>query len=89
MYLQRDRSVYSLQGYELFVFYNILYFVPGLQILFNLQDHSYSLTPELIYTGLDDLELRLRATAPIGEELTEWGEKPNEYKLEFRLRYYF
>lgn len=69
--------------------YNLLYFVPGIQFLYNLEDHSFSIAPELNYDGFDDLSLRLRLNVPIGDALTEWGEKPNDYKVEFRLRYYF
>jgi hypothetical protein len=69
--------------------YNILYFTPGFQVLYNLQDSSYSVAPELNYEGFDKLDLRLRLTLPVGDELTEWGEKPNDYKLELRMRYYF
>jgi hypothetical protein len=68
---------------------NILYFVPAVQVLYNLEDNSYSIAPELNYDGIDPLTLRLRLTVPIGDTLTEWGEKPNDFKLEFRLRYYF
>lgn len=35
------------------------------------------------------MSIRLRASVPFGDELTEWGEKPNDYKVELRLRYYF
>lgn len=69
--------------------YNLLYFVPAIQMLYNLEDNSYSIAPELYYDGIEPLTLRLRLTVPIGDPLTEWGEKPNDYKLEFRLRYYF
>jgi hypothetical protein len=69
--------------------YGLLYFVPGLQILYNLEDRSYAVSPEASYSGIDDFDLRLRATFPIGDRLTEWGEKPNDYKVEFRVRYYF
>lgn len=69
--------------------YNILYFTPGIQFLYNLEDASYSVSPELNYDRYDDLGLRLRLTVPVGDELTEWGEKPNDYKLELRVRYYF
>ncbi len=69
--------------------YNLLYFVPAIQVLYNLDDDSYSVSPELNYDGFDDFSLRLRVTVPIGDTLTEWGEKPNDYKAEFRLRYYF
>ena len=68
---------------------NLLYLTPGLQVLYNLDDRSFSVSPEASYTGWEDLELRLRATVPVGDELTEWGEKPNQYKVELRLRYYF
>jgi hypothetical protein len=68
---------------------NILYFTPGVQVLYNLEDNSYSIAPELNYDGIEPLTLRLRLTVPIGDPLTEWGEKPNDYKLELRVRYYF
>jgi hypothetical protein len=69
--------------------YNILYFTPGFQWLYNLQDNSYSIAPELNYEGVNNVDLRLRLTVPVGDVLTEWGEKPNKYKAELRVRYYF
>ena len=69
--------------------YNILYFTPGFLVLYNLEDNSYSVAPELNYEGVNDLAFRLRLTVPVGDELTEWGEKPNNYKVELRVRYYF
>jgi hypothetical protein len=69
--------------------YNILYFTPGFLVLYNLDDNSYSVAPELNYEGINNLLLRLRLTVPVGDELTEWGEKPNDYKVELRVRYYF
>lgn len=68
---------------------NLLYLTPGLQVLYNLEDHSFSVSPDVIYTAFENLALRLRATIPVGDRLTEWGEKPNEYKIELRARYYF
>ncbi len=68
---------------------NTLYFVPGLQVLYNIEDQSYSISPEFNYSGIDNLDIRLRASLPGGGRLTEWGEKPNNFKLELRLRYYF
>jgi hypothetical protein len=69
--------------------FNILYFTPGLQAFYNLEDSSFQLAPELSYTGFGNFEFRLRGTVPIGSTLTEWGEKANEYKVDFRIRYYF
>ena len=69
--------------------FDILYFIPGIQILQNLDDKSFSISPELNYRAMDDFDFRLRATIPIGDRLTEWGEKPNDYKVELRVRYYF
>ena len=68
---------------------NLLYLTPGLQVLYNLVDHSFSVSPDISYTGFENLELRLRGTVPVGDSLTEWGEKPNQYKVELRARYYF
>lgn len=68
---------------------DILYVTPALQAFYNLEDASFQLAPEMTYTGLDNFEFRLRGTIPIGSELTEWGEKANEYKVDLRMRYYF
>lgn len=68
---------------------NLLYLTPGLQVLYNLEDKSFSVSPDISYTGYENLELRLRGTVPVGDSLTEWGEKPNKYKIELRARYYF
>jgi hypothetical protein len=69
--------------------FDILYFTPGLTAIVNLDDRSYSLIGELLYTGLKDIELRLRAAANRGDRLTEYGEKPVDERIELRLRYYF
>jgi hypothetical protein len=68
---------------------NLLYLTAGLQTLVNLEDHSFSVAPEVIYEGVDDLQLMLRASLPFGGANTEWGEKPNTYKVELQARYYF
>lgn len=69
--------------------FDILYFTPALTLIDNLDDHSYTLIPELAYTGFDDLELRLRVALNRGNASTEYGEKPVRSRLELRLRYYF
>ena len=69
--------------------FDILYFTPALTTMVNLNDHSYSITPELLYTGITNLELRLRAGFIRGSRDSEFGEKPNDYRMEFRMGYYF
>ena len=68
---------------------DFLYLTAGLQVLYNLDDNSYSIAPEVSYEGFKDIELRLRGTLPTGDALTEWGEKPNDYKLQAQVRLYF
>jgi hypothetical protein len=69
--------------------FDILYFTPSATTIVNLDDGSYSLIGELLYTGFGDFEVRLRAAVNVGERLTEFGEKPVEERLELRLRWHF
>ncbi len=69
--------------------FDLLYFTPGITTIINLDDQSYSLSPEAVYTGFTNWELRLRYSHLDGGRFTEQGEKLNEDKLELRLRYYF
>ena len=55
----------------------------------NLDDKSYSISPEMVYTGFTNWELRLRFSYLNGGTSTEYGEKMNSNKLELRLRYFF
>lgn len=67
----------------------IVYFQPAITAMMNLQDHSYQVTPELLYTGINNLELRMRLFMLHGGSSTDFGEKQNSRKLEFYARYYF
>lgn len=67
----------------------VVYFQPSITAILNWQDRSYQLTPELLYTGVKNLDLRLRLFLLQGTGLTEFGEKQNSRKLEFYARYYF
>jgi hypothetical protein len=69
--------------------FNVLYFTPAITMIMNLNDKSLSLSPEFLYTGFTNWELRLKGTALIGQKGTEFGEKPNDYRIEMRIRYYF
>jgi hypothetical protein len=67
----------------------IVYFQPAITAMMNWQDRSYQVTPELLYTGVNNLELRLRLFLLQGGSATDFGEKQNSRKLEFYARYYF
>ena len=69
--------------------FEVLYFTPGITAIINLNDKSYSLSPEAIYSGFTNWQLRLRYSRIDGGRFTEYGEKLNESKLELRVRYYF
>ncbi len=69
--------------------FDILYFTPSLTWICNLSDRSFSITPELLYSPITNLELRLRTGALVGGRETEFGGKQNDYRIEFRVRYYF
>ena len=69
--------------------FDILYFTPSAFAIVNLDDGSYSLVGELLYTGFGDFEIRLRAAVNVGERLTEFGEKPVDERVELRLRWHF
>jgi len=69
--------------------FDILYFTPSLTWNMNLDDRSYSLTPELLYTGFTNWELRFRMAFIAGARNTEFGEKQNDYRMELRIGYYF
>jgi hypothetical protein len=67
----------------------IVYFQPAITAMMNWQDRSYQVTPELLYTGVKNLDLRLRLFLLHGGSSTDFGEKQNSRKLEFYARYYF
>ncbi len=68
---------------------NILYFTPAITTIMNLNDRSFQVSPEFLYTGFTNWELRLKGTALIGGKETDFGEKQNNYRIELRVRYYF
>jgi hypothetical protein len=69
--------------------FDIVYFTPSLTLIANLADRSWSLTPELLYTGITNLDLRLRASWLHGSDYSEFGEKQNQRRLELLARFYF
>jgi hypothetical protein len=69
--------------------FDILYFTPAVTLIANADDKSFSFTPELLYTGITNLELRFRTAFINGSRGSEFGDKPNDYRVDFRIRYYF
>lgn len=69
--------------------FNLLYITPALTWIMNLEDRSFSLTPEVLYTGFTNWELRFRTAFIAGGRSTEFGERQNDYRLELRIGYYF
>jgi hypothetical protein len=67
----------------------IMYFQPAITAMMNWQDRSWQMTPELLYTGFGNLELRARLFLLHGGADTDFGEKLNSRKLELYARYYF
>ena len=66
-----------------------LYLNPALTTIVNLQDRSWQLTPELSYTGWNNMELRGRIIWLQGQALTEFGEKATRQRIELSLKLYF
>jgi len=69
--------------------FDLLYFTPAATFIVNLDDQSFSATPELTYTGITNWELQLRFSLLNGDPSTEFGEKQNSNKLELRIRSFF
>ena len=69
--------------------FDILYFTPALTWMINTEDKSWSLTPELLYTGITNWECRLRTGIIAGATNSDFGEKQNDYRVELRMGYYF
>lgn len=69
--------------------FDVLYFAPAITTIVNPDDHSYSLTPEISYTGITNLELRGRLVFTHGGQYTDFGEKPFRRRAEIYARWYF
>lgn len=69
--------------------FDILYFAPSITFMMNTDDRSWSLTPELLYTGITNWEFRFRTGIIAGIRNSDFGEKQNDYRIELRVGYYF
>lgn len=82
----RDYAYLRVSGKEPF---DWLYLAPALTAIVNLRDHSFSLTPEVSYTGIDNLELRARWVLLHGDATSEFGARPIRSRLEAYARWSF
>jgi hypothetical protein len=69
--------------------FDILDFTPSFSLIANTEDRSWSLIPELLYTGVKNLELRARMALNRGDTGSEYGERAVRLRLELRVRMYF
>ncbi len=69
--------------------FDSVYWTPAITAIVNAEDKSYSISPEISYTGITNIELRLRGTVLVGNRLSEFGEKQNDFRVELMARYYF
>lgn len=69
--------------------FTALYWNAGAAAIINMLDSSYNLIPEVIYTGITDLELRGRLAFLVGGRDSDFGERPNDWRAEMRMRYFF
>lgn len=82
----RDYAYLRISGKEP---WDWLYVAPALTLLANLQDHSLSVTPEVVYTGIDNIELRARWVWLHGGAASEYGARPIQSRLEATARLSF
>lgn len=69
--------------------FDILDVTPSMTLISNTADHSWSLTPEVLYTGIRNVELRARMALSGGGIGTEFGERAVQSRVELRARVYF
>ncbi|MBE0532243.1 MAG: hypothetical protein IH626_15545 [Rhodospirillales bacterium] len=69
--------------------FDLLYWTPAATTIINANDGSFSFTPEIQYTGIEDLELRFRLGYLHGGRGEEFGEKQNDLKAEVLARFHF
>ncbi len=66
-----------------------VYGAASLTAMTNLKDQSWQLTPEVTYTGFNNVEIRARAFFLQGASHTEFGEKAASRRVEVYARFFF
>lgn len=69
--------------------FGILYFTPSVIGIWNLDDSRFRFFPEFLYRGMDNLGSRLNGSFFAGSQGSKDEKRPNDYRLESRVRYNF
>ncbi|MCP3922310.1 MAG: hypothetical protein GY714_06970 [Desulfobacterales bacterium] len=69
--------------------FDLLYFTPAITVIYNINDYSASITPQITYTPITNLTLDMKAGLLFGESKTEYGEKINNARVLLSIKYYF
>jgi hypothetical protein len=69
--------------------FGILYLTPALTTIVSLADRSYSVSPEIAYMGISNLELRARTIFLGGGNETDYGTRQNRRRFELLMRAFF
>ncbi|MBI4773472.1 MAG: hypothetical protein HY788_04695 [Deltaproteobacteria bacterium] len=69
--------------------FDILYFDPWVAAVVNLQDFSFNLQPGVTWAPVTNVEVNFRVGIPLGPANTDFGEKPDQFRPEIWVRYYF
>jgi len=85
-FLMKDYLYLKLSHPEPF---DILYFTPGMFILYNIDDKSQMIGGEFSYSRFDNLNLKLKYNLLLGELKSEFGGKISSEKLSLLIDYSF
>ncbi len=69
--------------------FDILDVTPSVGVIVNTGDRSWSMIPELLYTGWKNVELRVRLALNHGGAGSEYGERAVGSRIEVRARLFF
>jgi hypothetical protein len=69
--------------------FDILDLTPSVTLIANTGDRSWLLIPEVLYTGIKNVELRARLALNRGDAGSEHGERAVRSRIELRARLYF
>ena len=69
--------------------FGIIYLSISPSLIYNLEDNSFIIGPEISYKPYTNLELITKMSSFFGDETSEYGSKQNKRKYEIQLSTYF